>query len=60
MEDAGLALVADPVGCPAEQRAVVQLRHRRVREPTLGAGLRDQPRLHVDAVRRVVERPAER
>lgn len=59
MEDTGLPLVTDLVARPAQQRAVVVLRHRRVSDHTGGATSQNVLALYVQALRRAVERPLE-
>jgi len=57
--DAGYLLSADAIAGPAEQRAVIQFRHRRVRDDGGRAGPRDVTRRNVDALGGVVEGPSE-
>lgn len=51
--------MADPVARPAQQRAVVVFADRRVRHHTRRPHALDVLALHVQAVRRAVERPLE-
>lgn len=56
---AGRFLLADPIGGRAQERAVVQLRHRLVRDNGGGAVTRYVTGGHIDTLRRIVERPLE-
>lgn len=60
MEDAGLSLAANVVSGPAEERAIVQLRHGCVSDDAMATGGAEMAPWHVNGICRVVERPTER